>query len=315
VDDFYAGKSVSLYIGYSVGGAYDLYGRLVARHLGRHIPGNPAVVPVNMEGAGSLKLMNWLSNAAPKDGSVIATVNQSAPFVPLIGLRELARYDPTKLTWLGSANREISVCVAWKRTGITKFEELYDKELIVGSTGAGADEYALPALVRRALGARVRPVVGYGGGNDINYAMERGEVDGRCGWAWSSIKTTRPDWVKDGTVRVLLQFGLIKHPELPDVPLVMDLARSEEERQVMKLVMMSADFGRPFLAPPGIPPQRAAVLRTAFEKTLADPKFQADAKLLRAEITPVTGAALEQLLKEAYATAADIVERTRAMVR
>jgi tripartite-type tricarboxylate transporter receptor subunit TctC len=157
--------------------------------------------------------------------------------------------------------------------------------------------------------------VGYAGGNDINYAMERGEVDGRCGWAWSSIKTTRPDWVKDGTVRVLLQFGLIKHPELPDVPLVMDLARSEEERQVMKLVMMSADFGRPFLAPPGIPPQRAAVLRTAFEKTLADPKFQADAKLLRAEITPVAGAALEQLLKEAYATAADIVDRTRAMIR
>jgi tripartite-type tricarboxylate transporter receptor subunit TctC len=313
--DFYAGKTVSLYIGYSVGGGYDLYGRLVARHLGRHLPGNPTVVPINMEGAGSLKLMNWLYNAAPKDGTVLGTVNQSAPFVPLVGERALARYDATKFTWLGSANEEVSVCVAWKRTGITHFDELYTKELIVGSTGAGADEFTLHALVRHILGARLRSVVGYPGGNEMNFAMERGEVDGRCGWAWSSVKSTRQKWLDDGMIHVLLQFGLRKHPDLPDVPLIMDLAKSEEERQILRLVMMAGLFGRPFLAPPGIPAPQAEALAAAFDATIADPKFRAEAKQMHAEITPVTAATLRQYLTEAYATSPHLVERARILLK
>jgi tripartite-type tricarboxylate transporter receptor subunit TctC len=313
--DFYAGKTVSLYIGYSVGGGYDLYGRLIARHLGQHIPGNPTVVPINMEGAGSLKLMNWLYNAAPRDGTVLGIVNQSAPFVPLVGQRALARFDATKFTWIGSANEEISVCVAWKRTGITKFDELYRKELIVGSTGAGADEFTLHALVRHILGAKLRSVVGYPGGNEMNFAMERGEVDGRCGWAWSSVKSTRQQWLDDGMIHVLLQFGLRKHRDLPDVPLIMDLAKSDDERQAMRLVMMAGLFGRPFLAPPGIPVPHAEMLAAAFDATIADPKFLAEAKQMHAEITPVSAAALRQYLTEAYATSPHIVERVRTLLK
>jgi tripartite-type tricarboxylate transporter receptor subunit TctC len=315
VEEFYTGRIVTLYIGYTVGGAYDLYGRLLARHIGRHIPGQPTIVPVNMEGAGSLKLMNWLYNAAPRDGSAFGTVNQSAAFVPLVGVRELARYDPSKFTWIGSANEEISVCVAWKRTGITQFDQLYDQELIIGSTGAGADEYALHALVRHVLGAKLRSVVGYAGGNEMNFAMERGETDGRCGWAWSSVKTTRPQWLEDGTIQVLLQFGLRKHPELPDVPLIMDLAKSEEDRRVLRLVLVNAVFGRPFVAPPDLPADRAAALEAAFEATMKDPEFLADARRLNAEITPVSGETLDRLLAETYATAPEVIERTRALLK
>ena len=314
VERFYAGRTVSLYIGYSAGGGYDLYGRLLARHIGQHIPGRPAIVPVNMEGAGSLRLMNWLYNAAPRDGTVFGTVNQNAPFVPLLGVRQLARFDPIKFTWLGSANQETSVCVAWKRTGITAFDDLYRKELILGGTGAGADEYGLHALLRHALGARVRTVTGYPGGNEINYAMERGEVDGRCGWAWSSVRTTRFDWIKDGTVNVLLQFGLQKHPQLAQVPLIMDLARNDDDRQAFRLVMMAGVFGRPFLAPPGIPAERAAALRAAFDATMKDNKFLAEATALRAEVGPAGAATLQQLLTEAYAAAPKLVERARALL-
>jgi tripartite-type tricarboxylate transporter receptor subunit TctC len=315
VAQFYSGKIVTLYIGYSVGGGYDTYGRLVARHIGRHIPGQPTVIPVNMEGAGSLKLMNWLYNAAPKDGTALGTVNQSVPFVPLVGDRNLARFDATKLTWVGSANEEVSVCVAWERTGITRFDQLYDKELIIGSTGPGADEYSLHALVRHTLGAKLKSIVGYAGGNEMNLAMEQGEVDGRCGWAWSSVKTSRQQWVDEGKIRILLQFGLRKHPDLPDVPLIMDLAKNENDRSILRLIMISGIFGRPFIAPPGVPADRAAALEAAFDATVKDPAFLAEARQLRAEITPVSASRLRQLLAEAYATPPAVVERTRTILR
>ena len=315
VEQFYTGKTISLYIGYTVGGAYDLYGRLVARHIGKHIPGNPTVVPINMQGAGSLKLMNWLYNAAPKDGTAIGTVNQSAPFVPLVGERQLARFDAMKFTWIGSVNDEVSVCVSWERTGITRFDQLYEKELIIGTTGPGADEYFLHALLRGISDAQIRSITGYVGGNEINAAMERGEVDGRCGWAWSSIKSTRAQWLEQGTINVLIQFGLRKHPDLPDIPLIMDLAKNEEDRQILRLIMASGVFGRPFVAPPGLPADRAAALKTAFDATMVDADFLAEADLLQAEISPVSSATLQQLLIETYATPSHIVERARALLR
>ena len=315
VEQFYTGKTISLYIGYTVGGAYDLYGRLVARHIGKHIPGNPTVVPINMQGAGSLKLMNWLYNAAPKDGTAIGTVNQSAPFVPLVGERQLARFDAMEFTWIGSVNDEVSVCVSWERTGITRFDQLYEKELIIGTTGPGADEYFLHALLRGISDAKIRSITGYVGGNEINAAMERGEVDGRCGWAWSSIKSTRARWLEQGTINVLIQFGLRKHPDLPDIPLIMDLAKNEEDRQILRLIMASGVFGRPFVAPPGLPADRAAALKTAFDATMVDADFLAEADLLQAEISPVSSATLQQLLIETYATPSHIVERARALLR
>lgn len=314
VEQFYTNRVISLYIGFSVGGGYDIYGRLVARHIGKHIPGNPTVVPANMEGAGSLKLMNWLYDGAPRDGSVIGTVNRGAPFEPLVGIQEFARFDATAFTWIGSVNDEVSVCVAWERTGITEFSELYEKELIVGGTGQGAED-VFSKLIIGVLGARLRLITGYAGGNEVNYAMERGEVDGRCGWSWSSIKSTRQQWLDDGSIKVLLQVALRKHPDLPEVPLIMDLADNEEKRQILRLVLGRGVLGRPFLAPPGVPADRAAALQHAFDAMVRDPEFLADAARSRLEIMPISGSELQQLVTEIYATPPDIVAKARMILR
>ena len=314
VEQFYANRVISLYIGFSVGGGYDIYGRLVARHIGKHIPGNPTVVPTNMEGAGSLKLMNWLYDGAPRDGSAIGTVNRGAPFEPLVGIQEFARFDATTFTWIGSVNDEVSVCVAWKSTGITEFSELYERELIVGGTGQGAED-VFSKLISGVLGVRLRLITGYAGGNEVNYAMERGEVDGRCGWSWSSIKSTRQQWLDDGSIKILLQVALRKHPDLPDIPLIMDLADNEEKRQILRLVLGRGVLGRPFLAPPGVPADRAAALQHAFDAMVRDPEFLADAERLRLEIMPISGSELQRLMTEIYATPPDIVAKARIILR
>jgi tripartite-type tricarboxylate transporter receptor subunit TctC len=315
VANFYRGKVVTLYIGFSVGGGYDIYGRLVARHIGKHIPGQPTVVPVNMEGAGSLKMANWLYNVAPKDGTALGTFSRGVPFEPLIGNAASARFDATKFTWIGSTTNETSVCVTWNRTNIHTFNDTLRHQLIVGGTGSGADADVFPQVIRGVLGARFRLVSGYPGGNDIEFAMERGEVDGRCGWSWSSIQSAKQQWLKDGTIRVLLQLGLEKHPDLPNIPLVMDLARTEEERQIFRLVFVRGALGRPFMAPPGIPAERAAALREAFDKMVNDPAFLAEAKRTRLEITPISGLELTRLLEDVYRTPPHVVAKTRTYLR
>ena len=313
--EFYAGKVVTLYIGYPAGGGYDVYGRLAAHHIGKHIPGSPTIVPVNMEGAGSLKLANWLYNAAPKDGTAFGIVNHGVPFEPLLGAREFARFDPLKFTWIGSANDETVVCVAWHSAGVTKLDQLYEREFIIGGTGPGADDFVFPKLVGGVFGVPFRYVNGYAGGNDINFAMERGEVEGRCGWTWTSVKSTRAAWLASGAINLFLQFGLQRHPELPDVPLILDFAQDEEQRQILRLIMMRVVLGRPFLAPPGIPSDRAAVLRLAFDRMVMDPEFLAEAERLRLEIRPLDASAMLRLLAEAYATPPGLVERARAILR
>jgi tripartite-type tricarboxylate transporter receptor subunit TctC len=314
VEEFYSDRVLELYIGFSVGGGYDAYGRLLARHIGKFLPGNPTVVVVNMDGAGSLKLANWLYNAAPRDGSVIGTVNRGVPFERLVGNREMARFDATKFTWLGSANDEVTVCVAWERTGITSFDELYERELIVAGTGQAGDD-PLVRLIVGVLGARLRLVTGYAGANEANFAMERGEVDGRCAWSWSSVKSTRQHWLDNGNIEVLLQLGFRKHDDLPDVPLILDLARSEEELQIMRLALVRGVLGRPFLAPPDIPADRAAALRKAFAAAVADEEFLSEAARLRLEIIPISGEEISRLVAEAYATSEEVVAKTRQILR
>ena len=315
VEEFYADKTITLYIGYTVGGGYDIYARLVARHIGKYISGNPTVVPSNMPGAGSLKLMNWLYNAAPRDGTVLGSVNRGVPFLPLVSDGQLARFDAREFVWIGSTTDDIGVCVAWERTGITRFDQLYEQELIIGTTGPGSDGYVFPKLVRGILGVRLRSIEGYAGGNEINFAMERGEVDGRCGWTWSSVKSTRPDWLENGSINILLQLALSKHPDLPETTSIMELAENEEERQILRLILLRGHFGRPFLAPPDVPSDRAEALRTAFDAMVLDPDFLAEAEQSRADITPVPGAALEQFLAEAYATPPHILERVKMLLR
>jgi tripartite-type tricarboxylate transporter receptor subunit TctC len=314
VEEFYAGKVVTLYIGFSPGGGYDTYGRLVARHIGQYIPGNPTIVPVNMEGAGSLRLANWLYNAAPNDGLSIGTVNRGIPFEPMVGKREFAQFDPTKFTWIGSANNETSICAAWERTGITRIEQLYDQELFVGGTGPSADDHVFPTLVRGVLGLKMNLVTGYAGGNDVDFAMERGELDGRCGWSWSSVKATRSTWLEAGSIKILLQLAMEKAPDLPDVPLVMDLAENEDDRQILRLFMLRLVLGRPYLGPPGIPEDRAEALRRAFDRMVEDPQFLAEAERSRLEVSPTTGEEVQRLLAEAYATPRELIERAHALV-
>ncbi|HUQ73677.1 MAG TPA: hypothetical protein VM183_03050 [Burkholderiales bacterium] len=304
-------KPVELYVGYSVGGGYDIYARLLARHLGRYLPGNPVVVPKNMEGAGSLRLANWLYRAAPKDGSVIGTVGRGIPFDPLLGGAG-AQFKANEFGWIGSANDEVSVCVSWGRKHIARFEDVFTRELIVGGTGATADTDLFPKVINNVLGTRFRIVTGYPGGNDVTLAMQRGEVDGRCGWSWSSIRTNHPQWVKDGTINLLVQLSLEKHTDLPQVPLIMDFIKTEEQRAILRIVFARQVMGRPFLAPPGVPAERLGALRRAFDATMKDAEFLGEARKLKLEITPVSGDRVQKLVAEIYRTPPEILKKTAA---
>jgi tripartite-type tricarboxylate transporter receptor subunit TctC len=312
--EFYKGKNVDLYIGYSVGGGYDVYARMLARHMSKHIPGNPTVVPKNMEGAGSLRLANWLYNVGAKDGTLFGIIGRGTGFDPLLGNRA-AQFDATKFSWIGSANNEVSVCVAWHTAGITKFEDMLDKPLIVGGTSGSADTDQFPKITNGVLGTRMRVITGYPGGNEVGLAMERGEVQGRCGWSWSSVKTTHQQWYDQKKFHILVQLALSKHADLPDVPLIVDLARNDEQRQILRLIFARQVMGRPFLAPPNVPRDRLEALRKAFMDTMNDKDFLADTERAQLEITPVPGGQIEQLVKEIYATPPEVAQKAAALLR
>ncbi len=312
--NFYKGRNIDLYVGYSTGGAYDLYARVIGRHMGSHIPGNPTLVPRNMEGAGSLRLANYLYRVAPQDGSAIATIGRGIAFDPLL-IGKGDQFDAQKFNWLGSANNEVSVCVAMKDSGINKFEDLFTKELTVGGTGTSADTDQFPRVLNGVLGTHFKIVEGYPGGNDVVLAMERGEVNGRCGWSWSSVKSTHKSWIDDKKMIVLVQLSLTKHAELPDVPLVMDFAKTDEQRQILKMVFARNVMGRPFLAPPNLPADRVAALRQAFMDTMTDKEFLAEADKAQLEINPVSGADVEKLVKDVYATPAEVVAKAKAAAK
>lgn len=312
--DFYRGRTVELYVGYSVGGGYDLYSRVLARHLGRHIPGNPTVVVKNMEGAGSLRLANWLYRIGAKDGSVIGTIGRGTPFDPLLGV-PAAQFDAARFTWIGSGNHEVSVCVAYDGpAGVTTFADLRTRGMTVGGTGASSDTDQFPKVVNSVLGTRLKLVSGYPGGNDIVLAMERGEVQGRCGWSWSSVKSTHGAMVAEHKLHVLLQLALHKHPELPDVPLVVDLAQNDGERQLLTLIFARQVMGRPYLAPPGVPADRADALRVAFMATMTDPEFLTEAEKSQLEVNPVYGQDLQKLVADIYSTPSEVARKAAQLL-
>jgi len=312
--EFYKGKTVDVYIGTSVGGGYDAYARLLSRHMGRHVPGNPIFVPKNMEGGGGIRLANFLYNVAPKDGSTFGTFNRGTGFDPLLGNKG-AQFDATRFNWIGSANNEVSVCVAWHTTGVTRYEELLSKELVVGASGPAADTYQFPKIANGVLGTRFKIIAGYPGGNDIDLAMERGEVQGRCGWSWTSVKATHQPWLDQNKIHILFQIGLSKHPDLPNVPLVMDLARTDEERAIFKVIFGRQVMAWPFTAPPGVPQERISVLREAFMDTMKDKEFLAEAAKAGFEIRPVSGVDIQKLVHEVYDTPAAVVQRTAQLLQ
>jgi tripartite-type tricarboxylate transporter receptor subunit TctC len=312
--EFYRGKTVEIYVGYTVGGGYDLYARLLARHIGKHIPGNPTVIAKNMEGAASLRLANWLYQVGPKDGSVFGTIGRGTAFDPIFGQKG-AQFDGTKFTWIGSANDEVSVCVAWYTSGVTKFDDVLHQALTIGGTGPSDDTVQFPRVLNAVLGAKFNVVAGYPGGNDVILAMERGEVQGRCGWSWSSVKVTHKAWIDERKINVLIQLSLTKHPDITDVPLITELATTSEQKQIIKLIFARQVMGRPFLAPPGVPADRVEALRKAFMDTMNDKDFLADAEKSQFEITPVPGERVQQLVSEIYQTPADIARKAAATLQ
>src|SRR5437667_10946608 len=267
-----------------------------------------------MTGAGSMRLANWLYKAAPKDGSLCGPVGRGIAFDPLFGT-EGTQFKAAEFGWIGSANDEVSVCVAWGKTGISRFEDFYSRTIFVGGTGAGADTDVFPKAMNTILGTKMKLVTGYPGGNDITLAMQRGEVEARCGWSWSSIKSNHPQWVKDGTIKLLVQLSLEKHADLPQVPIIMDLVKTSEPRAVLRLIFARQVMGRPFLAPPGMPAARLAILRRAFMDTMQDKAFLAEADKIKLEITPVTGEAVQKLVAEIYSTPPAIVRRAAQPVK
>ncbi len=310
----FKGKTVEIYTGYTVGGGYDLYTRLLARHIGKHLAGDPAVVPKNMEGAASIRLANWLYNAAPKDGTAFGTIGRGTALEPLLG-QPGAQFDGTKFNWIGSANDEVSVCVAWHTSGFSSFDDLMHKELLIGGTGPGDDTVQFGKILVGVLGAKLRIISGYPGGNDTVLAMERGELQGRCGWSYSSVKAAHPDWLAQKKIAILVQFALAKHPELPDVPLITDLAKTPEQQKLLKFVFARQVMGRPYLAPPGVPPATVAALRRAFMDTMADKDFLADADRAKLEITPVSGERIQELVAELYKTPPELTKRLADMLK
>jgi tripartite-type tricarboxylate transporter receptor subunit TctC len=313
VEEFYRGRSIQLVIGFSVGSAYDLYARQLARFMGRHIPGNPTIVPQNMPGAGSQRAAQYIYSVAPKDGSVFGTMSRSMPIEPLLGD---AKFDGRQFTWIGNVANNNSLCAMWHTVGIKTWQDVITKPYVLGAQGPGSDLDLFATLLKNIFGAKVKMVTGYQGGNDVNLAMERREVDGRCGWSWDSIRSTRPDWIRDKKIDLLLVFALEKSPEIPaDVPLALDKAPNEEMRQVLRVHLAGQAFGRPFAAPPGIPADRKAALRAAFDATMKDPEFIADATKAGLEVSPITGAEIDRLLVGIYALPPDLIEKAKLVMK
>lgn len=307
VQDFYKGKNLDMYIGYSAGGGYDTFGRIVARHMGKHLPGSPTFTPKNMPGAGSLLLVNQMYNVLPKDGTVVGIFARAAALEPLFGNAQ-AKFDPTKMNWLGSGNNEVSICAFWHTAGLTSTEQFLTSSLIVGGTGPGADTDNFPLTLNNVLGTKLKLITGYPGGNDINVAIERGEVQGRCGWSWSSVKATRPTWLPEKKIFIPLQFALAKHPDLPDVPLVMDLAKTPRDKQILEVIFSAQPMGRPFAMGPDIPADRVAAMRAAFDATFKDKDFLAEADKAKLEIDYVSADEVTKIITRLAAMPPDLLK-------
>lgn len=306
--DFYRGKQISFIIATGSGGGYDTYGRLMARHYGRFIPGQPTMVVQNMPGAGGIRATNFIYNTAPKDGTAVALVHSGMTTLSLLE-PETTKFDATKLTWLGNMEEETSLCVSWHDSPIKTTADMLTKEFIVGGTGSGANLEVYPRVMNKILGTRFRVISGYKSGNEVSLAIERGELQGRCSWPLSSIRSTRPEWLPEKKLNFLVQTGMEKDAELPNVPLVMELVKNDDDRAVMELIFAPRSLLRPVVAPPDLPSDRTAALRQAFMDTLADRGFLEDADKQRLTVTPKSGEAMQRLILKMHQAPKAVVER------
>ena len=316
VADFYRGRTMTMLIGYPSGGGYDLYARTIARHIVRHIPGTPSIVSQNMPGASSMLLANHLARVAPRDGTTLGAVNSALLFDEIFaGSASKAQFKATDMLAVGNVVSSASVLIALSTAGVTRLDELKTRELVVGATGRSGDTYLHPLAVKRMLGLDgLKIVPGYPGTREIAIALERAEITGRV-WDMEGIKAARPQWLKDGTIRVLAQLAPQKMPEVSaDVPLVKEFVTNDEDRRVLDVIFMSTILARPYIAPPGLPPARAKALRDAFMATMRDPVFLADMDKLGMTIDPTAGEEVERIVREAHALPAALIEKVRRVL-
>jgi tripartite-type tricarboxylate transporter receptor subunit TctC len=316
--DFYAGKTLEMIVGGGAGGGYDIYARVLSRHLGRFIPGNPAIVVKNMPGASSNKAAQYISAIAPKDGTAIGAIMPGAIMAPLLDAKAAPLFDPTRVRYVGTANSGTRVCATLKGTKISNFDDARKvKGAKFGSSGPSDSTYAYGYMHRNTSGAIYDMVSGYSGTPDMALALERGEIDGICGWDWSSLKSQKPDWLRDNKANVLLQVSVEPHPELTrmGVPTVWKYIDNEADRKAVELVVSQTVFHRSYIAPPETPPAHLAVLRAAFDKTVKDPQFLEDAKKSRVDIEPLPGAKVQEVIAKLYAAPKEVVDRARSAIR
>lgn len=313
VADFYKGRAVTVVVSSSAAGGYDTLARALARHMGKHLPGNPAVIVRNMPGAGGMTATNFLYNNADKDGSIIGLVQNNTPFEPLFGTKE-ARYDPVKFNWLGSPSSETAMVLLWHTVPVSTVAELKAREVAVGVSGANSTPAFFTRLLNATLGTKMKPINGYPGQNDVLLAMERRELDGHPSAFFSSVRSTRPTWLREKTAKAILQYGPEKLAELPDVPFAPDLVASDEDKLTMQAAFAPLALGRPFLIPPGVPAERVAALRAAFAATMADAEFLAEGERMGLGLNaPRTGTQIQEVMERAYQSPPAVIERLRQL--
>ena len=311
VDAFYAGKTVELIVGYPPGGSNDVYGRAVARHIGRHIPGSPQVVFRNMPGAGSILAANHIYNVAPKDGTVLGLLAATNVLDERLGAPGV-KFETAKFSWIGRVSSSVNVTAMWSMSKIKTINDAMTTEASLGATGTGSTVYVYPNVLNRVLGAKFKLVMGYGGSNEAMLAMERGEVEGHS-TSWEAYKSAHPDWIKDKKINVVVQYGLNRHPDLPDVPTCVEIAKTDEQKQILRAVVNATEIGKAILSSPGLPAERAAALRKAFMDMTKDQEFVAELEKMRVELTPMDGAKLQELVQEVGNLTPDLVQKIKAV--
>jgi tripartite-type tricarboxylate transporter receptor subunit TctC len=309
--EFFKDKTVTFYVGLSAGGGYDVNARLVARHIGKYIPGNPQVIVRNMPGGGGLVMTNYVANVANKDGLHIGAPQRGIPFEPLLGEHSNAKFDAVKLNWVGSANTDTSVAVVHKRTGVKTWQDLKTRtnDVIVAGTGIGTESVTVPYILRNLLGFKYRVIAGYPGGSEMNLAMLRGEVDGRGTFSWTSLKPHLKEWIDSGELTILYQQGLRKHADIPKIPLVTELTDDPEIKKALMVQFTALELGRPYFLAEGVPADRVTALRRAFDMAMKDKDLLADAAKLNQEVNPFTGEEMQKVLADVYATPKALVAR------
>ena len=310
VEDFYAKKTITIVVGMTPPDQHDNDARLLAKYMGKYIPGNPSFIVQNMSGAGGMKTVQFMATTAARDGTTFGISQRGMMMMPLLRYPD-ANFDPTQFTWIGTRAGETSIVVLWHKVPVATIQDAMTRETIVASSGGGADSNTMPFLYNETLGTKFKVVVGYSGGGDMNLAMERGEVDGRTGWSVGAMRGTKEDWYRDKMVKVILQHGLRPNPELGNIPMAQDLATNDADRKLLELFAARQEIGFPVFGPPGVPADRAAALRTAYMKVMQDPAYIAEVKNMKVDLAPLSGTQMQALIDQIYNAPKPVVERAR----